>query len=272
MALRRARRLLPAGHGLQQQRHQDRNRSERGDHRAARRQRRHGRLRRLDQDEHRPAEGGHRPAQRRRLELPGHLRAEGHGAFARRSRPPAAAPRSRTRSRARRTGRRARRRQAVDFAGSDSAIKPEEKAAFGGRKILYFPIVGGPDHARLQPDGRRQPAAQRRHARQDLPGADHHLERPGDQGRQPGRHPAVDQDHRRPPLRRLRHHQQLHQVPRAAAPTVWTLDPGETVKWPASTQGAEKSTGVTRSSSRPTAPSATSTWPTPPRRTSTSPP
>ena len=31
----------------------------------------------------------------------------------------------------------------------------------------------------------------------------------------------------------------------AAAPTKWKLDKGETVNWPASTQGAEKSTGVT---------------------------
>ena len=31
----------------------------------------------------------------------------------------------------------------------------------------------------------------------------------------------------------------------SASPTVWKLDAGETVKWPASTQGGEKSTGVT---------------------------
>ena len=34
--------------------------------------------------------------------------------------------------------------KSLDFAGTDSAIKPEEKGSFGSRKILYFPIVGGP--------------------------------------------------------------------------------------------------------------------------------
>ena len=34
--------------------------------------------------------------------------------------------------------------KAVGFAGSDSPIKPAEQAAYGTRKILYFPIVGGP--------------------------------------------------------------------------------------------------------------------------------
>ena len=32
----------------------------------------------------------------------------------------------------------------VDFAGSDSPIKPEERRRSASRKILYFPIVGGP--------------------------------------------------------------------------------------------------------------------------------
>jgi len=31
-----------------------------------------------------------------------------------------------------------------NFAGTDSLVKDEEKANFGDRKILYFPIVGGP--------------------------------------------------------------------------------------------------------------------------------
>jgi phosphate transport system substrate-binding protein len=34
--------------------------------------------------------------------------------------------------------------QTVSFAGSDSPIKAEEQASFGSRKILYFPIIGGP--------------------------------------------------------------------------------------------------------------------------------
>ncbi len=32
----------------------------------------------------------------------------------------------------------------LNFAGSDSPIKDEEKPGFGDREILYFPIVGGP--------------------------------------------------------------------------------------------------------------------------------
>lgn len=32
----------------------------------------------------------------------------------------------------------------VDFAGSDSPIKPDELANFGGRKILFFPVIAAP--------------------------------------------------------------------------------------------------------------------------------
>ena len=103
--------------------------------------------------------------------------------------------------------------ETVQFAGSDSPIKDEEKASFGDRDILYFPIVGGPIAVAYNLKGRRPAQPEARHHRQDLPSGDHHLGRRSHQGRQPRCHPPVRADHRGASLRRLRHHQQLHQVP-----------------------------------------------------------
>ena len=73
---------------------------------------------------------------------------------------------------------------------------------------------------------------------------DQEVERPGDRRRQPGRDPAGQGDHRRAPFRRLRHDQQLHQVPGGGRAVDWKLGSGDTVAWPADTQAGEKNTGV----------------------------
>ena len=106
----------------------------------------------------------------------------------------------------------------VDFAGSDSAIKPEEAAAFAGRKILYFPITGGPIAVAYNLTGVDQLNLSADTLAKIFQAHDHHLERPGDQGREPERHAAGHQDRRRAPFRRFRHHVQLHQVPQDGVP------------------------------------------------------
>ena len=133
----------------------------------------------------------------------------------------------------------------VDFAGSDSAIKPEEAAAFAGRKILYFPITGGPiavaynltgvDQLNLSADTLAKifqamittwndPAIKAENPNATLPGT------------------KIAVVHRSDGSGTTSN---FTKFLKTASPTIWTLDSGETVKWPASTQGAEKSTGVT---------------------------
>ena len=82
----------------------------------------------------------------------------------------------------------------VAFAGSDSALKPEEvtaskKVCTGGQGI-DLPMVGGPIARRLQPPGCRQPRPGRPDPRQDLRRQDQELERPGDQEAEPRREAA----------------------------------------------------------------------------------
>ena len=87
------------------------------------------------------------------------------------------------------------------------------------------------DRDRLQPLGRRQPAAQPGDDREDLQGRDHDLERPGHQGGQPGRRTCpARRSHRctarTSPGRRPNFTDYLH----GAAPSVWTFDPDG--NWP----------------------------------------
>ncbi|MCU1499956.1 MAG: phosphate transporter periplasmic phosphate-binding protein [Acidimicrobiales bacterium] len=135
--------------------------------------------------------------------------------------------------------------RSVDFAGSDSPIKDEEKAGFGDRQMLYFPIMGGPitvafnveglDTVNLSPDtlaGIFQ--AQIITWADDAIAADN---------------PGVDL----PSTKITVVHRSdgsgttsnFTKYLEAAAPDTWKLGAGETVNWPTSTQGAEKNTGVT---------------------------
>ena len=113
----------------------------------------------------------------------------------------------------------------VAFAGSDSPLKPDEVTAVQEglqRRPGHRPPDGRrPDRDRLQPARRGQPGAGRPDPGEDLQQQDHQVERPGDQGAQPGRQAAEHSDPGLPPLGRLRHHGQLHQVPSAAAPADW---------------------------------------------------
>jgi phosphate transport system substrate-binding protein len=132
----------------------------------------------------------------------------------------------------------------LDFAGTDSPIKPEETASFGTRKMLYFPIVGGPislafnlkgvDSLNLSPDtiaGIFQaqittwddPAIAADNPDATLPST------------------AITVVHRSDGSGTTSN---FTKYLVAAAPKTWKLDAGEEVSWPSSTQGAEKSTGV----------------------------
>ena len=67
-------------------------------------------------------------------------------------------------------------------------------------------------------------------------------ENTGDQGQAQGQH------RRRPPLRWLGHHRELHHLPRQVGrrrwPGVWKLKSGSTVEWPADTQAGSGNAGV----------------------------
>ncbi len=133
----------------------------------------------------------------------------------------------------------------LGFAGTDSPIKDEEKAAFGTRKMLYFPIAGGPiavaynlkgvDVLNLSPD--------------TIAGIFQATITTWDDAAIKADNP----DAKLPSTKITVVHRSdgsgttsnFTKYLVAAAPTTWKLDKGETVAWPASTQGAEKSTGVT---------------------------
>ena len=138
----------------------------------------------------------------------------------------------------------------TSFAGSDSALKPDETTprptpAARPATAINIPMVGGADRRGVQ----RRPAstsliADPGGARRDLRQHDHQVERPDDRRAQHRRDPA-GRDHRAvPPLRRVGHHRQLHQVPHGAGgPDLWTYEGGKAWTAPGG-QGAKGSDGV----------------------------
>jgi phosphate transport system substrate-binding protein len=134
--------------------------------------------------------------------------------------------------------------QVVQFAGTDSLIKDADKPTFKGGDVLYFPTVGAPitvsfnvsgvDKLQLSPDVLagifqatitkwNDPKIAADNAGVTLPST------------------AIAVVHR---LDGSGTTSNFTKYLKAAAPTVWTLDSGDTVNWPASTQGAEKNSGV----------------------------
>ena len=109
----------------------------------------------------------------------------------------------------------------ADFAGSDSALKPEEHAKADpkcpGGVAMDLPMVVGPIAVVYNVDGVEGPAARRPDPGQDLRRQDHQVERPGDRGAELRRDAAVHRDPDGAPLGLVRHHRQLHQVPDAAS-------------------------------------------------------
>ena len=133
----------------------------------------------------------------------------------------------------------------VDFAGSDSPIKDEEKASFGDRDILYFPIVGGPitvafniegvDALNLSPD-----TIAKIFQGEITSWDDEAIAADNPDATLPAT--PITVVHRSDGSGTTKNFTKFLV---AAAPDTWKLDSGEEVEWPATTTGAEKSTGVT---------------------------
>ncbi|MEY2432586.1 MAG: phosphate transport system substrate-binding protein [Acidimicrobiaceae bacterium] len=134
--------------------------------------------------------------------------------------------------------------QVVQFAGTDSLIKDADKPTFKGGEVLYFPTVGAPitvsfnvtgvDKLKLSPDV--------------LAGIFQ-----GDITTWNDAKIAADNSGSTLPATKIAvvHRSDgsgttsnFTKYLKAASPTVWKLDSGDTVNWPASTQGAEKNSGV----------------------------
>jgi phosphate transport system substrate-binding protein len=134
--------------------------------------------------------------------------------------------------------------QVVQFAGTDSLIKDADKPTFKGGEVLYFPTVGAPitvsfnvsgvDKLKLSPDvlaGIFQgdittwsdPKIAADNSGVTLPST------------------AIAVVHRSDGSGTTSNFTKFLKV---ASPTVWKLDSGDTVSWPATTQGAEKNSGV----------------------------
>jgi phosphate transport system substrate-binding protein len=134
--------------------------------------------------------------------------------------------------------------QVVQFAGTDSLIKDADKPTFKGGDVLYFPTVGAPitvsfnvngvDKLQFSPDVLagifqatittwNDPKIAADNPGVTLPSTTiavvHRLDGSGTTSN-------------------------FTKYLKTAAPTVWTLDSGDTVNWPTSTQGAEKNSGV----------------------------
>jgi phosphate transport system substrate-binding protein len=132
--------------------------------------------------------------------------------------------------------------QTVDFAGSDSLPKPDE--TFAGGNVLFFPTtaapitvsfnVAGVDELRLTPDTlARIMSAQITNWNDaaiaaDNPGVTFPSQRITVVHRSDGSGTTNN----------------FTKYLAAAAPEAWTLGSGDTVNWPAGTQGAEKNSGV----------------------------
>jgi phosphate transport system substrate-binding protein len=133
----------------------------------------------------------------------------------------------------------------LDFAGSDSLPKPEE--TFNGKPILFFPTVAAPITVAYNLTGVKElqlsadtvakifqaqittwndPAIKADNPKATLPSTNitvvHRSDGSGTTSN-------------------------FTKFLKAAAPSTWTLDAGDTVNWPATTQGAEKNSGVAAS-------------------------
>ena len=133
----------------------------------------------------------------------------------------------------------------LDFAGSDSPIKDDEKPTFGGKTILYFPIVASPITVAFHLQGVTQLKLNADTIAKIFQGEVSTWDDPAIKADNPdAKLPAtkITVVHRSDGSGTTSN---FTKYLKAAAPTTWKLDAGETVQWPATTQGAQNSTGVT---------------------------
>jgi phosphate transport system substrate-binding protein len=134
--------------------------------------------------------------------------------------------------------------QVVQFAGTDSTIKPETMSTYKGGAVLYFPIVGAPitvsynlsgvTKLQLSPDTLAGIFSTSIKTWNDPKIA---ADNPG--ATLPSTPIAVV--HRSDGSGTTSN---FTKYLTKAAPSVWTLGTGDTVNWPASTQGAQANSGV----------------------------
>ena len=93
------------------------------------------------------------------------------------------------------------------------AIKDEEKASFGDRKILYFPIIGGPIAVAYNLEGVDALNLDADTIAKIFQAEITTWDDPAIKADNPDADLPSTPDHGRAPLGRLRHDQQLHQVP-----------------------------------------------------------
>ena len=131
----------------------------------------------------------------------------------------------------------------VQFAGTDSLIKDEDKAKFKG-EVLYFPTVAAPITVSFNLSG----VSKLQLSADTLAGIfsaqittwnDAKIAADNAGVTLPAT--AITVVHRSDGSGTTSN---FTKFLKKASPTVWTLDSGDTVNWPASTQGAEKNSGV----------------------------
>src|SRR4051812_10732197 len=134
--------------------------------------------------------------------------------------------------------------QVVQYAGTDSLIKDADKPTFKGGEVLYFPIVAGPITVSYNLSG----VDELKLSADTLAGIFQ-----GEITTWNDAKIAADNSGASLPSTRI---VVVHRTDgsgttsnftkflKVAAPSVWKLDSGDTVNWPASTQGAEKNSGV----------------------------
>lgn len=132
----------------------------------------------------------------------------------------------------------------VQFAGTDSTIKPEDLAGFTGGEVLYFPIAAGPITVSFNVAG----VSDLKLSADTIAGIfqsqittwnDPKIAAENPDAKLPATTIAVV--HRSDASGTTSN---FTKFLTKAAPTVWTLGSGDTVNWPATTQGAEKNSGV----------------------------
>ena len=134
--------------------------------------------------------------------------------------------------------------QVVQYAGTDSLIKDADKASFKGGDVLYFPTVGAPITISYNVDGVDELNLSPETLAKIFQGT---ITAWDDDAIQ-----ADNEDADLPPTAITVVHRtdasgttsNFTNYLKLAAAGVWTLDAGDTVAWPASTQGAEKNSGV----------------------------
>ena len=139
----------------------------------------------------------------------------------------------------------------VDFAGSDSALKTDEKDGkietaeaekSCGSPAWNLPMVTGPIAVAYNVKGVDKLVLTPEVTAKIFNGKITTWNDPAIAALNSGVTLPADPDQGLLPLRRVGHHRELHQVPQGRRPDAWTAEPGK--KWTGKGEGKEKSAGV----------------------------